>query len=396
MSDIETRLQYLYLRFIQDEASVDEIHEFWELMRLSDNADPIKESVFALYEDKIPEGIEEKNWAGSFRKILDQPKKEALKKYNWMVAASVVFILGAFGYLYIGNNTELAEGVSVKVEKPEFNDIAPPTSNRATITLPNGEKVFLDSLETNGVLTMMNQAELTKTGDGEIIYNATNTQVNGELIYNTLTNPRGSKVISIVLSDGSSVWLNSGSTLTYPVAFSGRERKVTVIGEAYFQVKSDPARKFIVTANDVSTEVFGTEFNVNAYHDEDAIRITLLHGSIKVAIADGQSAMVKPGEQASKVSAGKLNIHRDINVDNVIAWKNEMFSFQETNIKEIMKEVSRWYDVDIEYSGDFGGLNFGGNMSRQSHVSELLKRLEATKAVKFKVNGNKITVIQIQ
>lgn len=198
-----------------------------------------------------------------------------------------------------------------------------------------------------------------------------------------------------MLSDGSRLWLNSGSSVTFPVTFGNKERKVAITGEAYFEIAHDPLKKFIVTANDLTTEVLGTHFNVNAFEEEENIKVTLLQGSIKV-ISGNQSSIIKPGEQAVEMAGGRLKTNRNVNVEEVVAWKNEMFSFNDTNIKDIMKEVSRWYDVNIEYKGDFSNLNFGGNMSRQKNVSELLKRLEATKTVRFEVVGKTITIIQIK
>lgn len=396
MADNPTRLQYLYLRFIRDEASADEVREFWELMRSADKNDPVKESIFELYGDLVPEEIERKDWNNSFRKIMDQPKKVPGKLiYRWSAAASVILLLGAFSYFYFGSPKKApAEAIPPAIVKTDLQDIAPPASNRATITLADGQKIFLDSMA-NGVLARQNNVDLKKTGDGKITYGNAASGAGNEIIYNTLTNPRGSKVINIMLSDGSRLWLNSGSSVTFPVTFGNKERKVAITGEAYFEIAHDPLKKFIVTANDLTTEVLGTHFNVNAFEEEENIKVTLLQGSIKV-ISGNQSSIIKPGEQAVEMAGGRLKTNRNVNVEEVVAWKNEMFSFNDTNIKDIMKEVSRWYDVNIEYKGDFSNLNFGGNMSRQKNVSELLKRLEATKTVRFEVVGKTITIIQIK
>jgi ferric-dicitrate binding protein FerR (iron transport regulator) len=279
--------------------------------------------------------------------------------------------------------------------RTDIQDVAPPAANRATITLADGTKIFLDSTG-NGVLARQNNVALKKTGEGEIVYDKSAANSGTEMIFNTLANPKGSRAISMTLSDGSQLWLNAGSSVTFPVAFNGPERKISITGEAYFEVARDPSKKFIVIANSVATEVLGTHFNVNAYGDRDAVKVTLLEGRVKVIASDGSSSMIKPGGQVVETMDGKLITNLRVDVEEAIAWKNEMFNFNNTEFKDIMKEVSRWYDVDIEYKGDFGELGFGGNMSRQKNVSELLKRLEATQAVKFEVNGRKITVLEVK
>ena len=394
MADKQTRLQYLYVQFINDKATAEEVHEFWDLMMRADKNDPVKRSVFELYGDNIPQEIEKLDWNGSLNKILGRPERTPVKKmYKWLAAASVLVLTGIFGYFYPREKEmrqQPAQAVMVVNKTP---DVAAPASNRATISLANGQTIFLDSTA-NGLLATQNNVQLKKTADGEISYSNGNAAAD-KMIYNTLANPRGSRVINITLSDGTRLWLNSGSSVIFPVTFGSKERKVNVTGEAYFEVAHDPSKKFIVTANNLTTEVLGTHFNVHAFNDEAEIKVTLAEGSVKVS-SGTKSFVIKPGEQAVEKAEGGLSMKRDINVEEVIAWKNEMFTFNDTNIKAIMKEVARWYDVDIQYKGDFSDLNFGGNMSRQKNVSELLKRLEATKTVRFEMSGKTITVIQIK
>jgi ferric-dicitrate binding protein FerR (iron transport regulator) len=245
----------------------------------------------------------------------------------------------------------------------------------------------------NGTLATQGNIKVVKLDNGQIAYQTASGDASTPLsvTYNTLNNPRGSKVIDMQLSDGSHVWLNAGSSLTYPVAFVGNERKVQITGEAYFEVAHDASKPFVVSKGVTSVEVLGTHFNVNAYDDEDALRITLLEGSVKVA-SKGNLKVIKPGEQA--VVANGINVNKDVNVEQVMAWKNGMFKFNNTNMKQIMREIARWYDVDVEYQGDFSDLNFGGFVSRQANISELLKRFSATEQVHFKVEGRKIIVMK--
>lgn len=401
MPNYESRLQFLYQRFILDEASSEEIREFWELIEGADEANPIKKSVLALYDDSVPPEIELKNWDGVADRITREPEPLLLskglagKRANrwWAAAASVALLLGAFVYLYYGARNPPFETASFSPIQLDTQDVAPPAAVRATITLADSTKIFLDNMGT-GMLARQNNVELKKTGDGKIIYDKKAASSDTEIIFNTLTNPRGSRAVSMALSDGSQLWLNAGSSVTFPVAFNGPERKISITGEAYFEVAHDPSKKFIVMANQVATEVLGTHFNVNAHGDKDAAVITLLEGSVKVIASNGSSSMVKPGGQVVETLEGKLKTKAQVDVEEVIAWKNETFLFNNTNIKDIMKEVSRWYDVEIAYKDDFTELSFGGNMSRQKNLSELLQRLEATQAVKFEVSGRKITVVK--
>ena len=397
MPGYQTRLQYLYQLFISDKASAEEVREFWQLMELADENDPIHDSVAELYGQTTPEELTNKDWSTATNRIKKQTGRYGGKLINnwWWAAASVILLLGVYSVFQFTSETEVPATI-VSVRQPAAkNDVPAPESNRATITLANGKKIYLDS-SASGMLATQNNVALKKTADAAIVYDLNNLSATGEMIYNTLTNPRGSKVIDITLSDGSHLWLNSGSSVTFPVAFSKHERNISITGEAYLEVAHDASREFKVHANGVTTEVLGTHFNVKAYDDEDEVKVTLLEGSVKTLLDDGQSLMLKPGQQAAVqnpiATNAQLKINKHPDVEEVIAWKNARFSFNDTDIKQIMKQVSRWYDVDIQFDGEMKGLSFGGNMSRQKNVSELLKRLEATKAVKFAINGRKIIV----
>jgi ferric-dicitrate binding protein FerR (iron transport regulator) len=201
-----------------------------------------------------------------------------LLSFRWWAAASVILVLGAFGYFMFFNKTPKENGV-VKVLS---NDIKAPQSNRAMITLSNGQKVYLDSAG-NGALAMQGNVKLMKLAGGEIAYQQGTNQIIGEVQYNILSNPKGSKVINMLLADGSKVWLNAGSSLLYPVSFISDERKVSVTGEAYFEVAHNVSRPFIVNHGSMEVRVLGTHFNVNAFEDDDSnIKVTLLEGSVKI------------------------------------------------------------------------------------------------------------------
>jgi ferric-dicitrate binding protein FerR (iron transport regulator) len=210
--------------------------------------------------------------------------------------------------------------------------------------------------------------------------------------YNTLSNPRGSKVISLTLSDGTRVWLNAGSSLRYPASFasSAVNREVKITGEAYFEVAHDASKPFIVSKNDVSVTVLGTHFNVNAYDDESDIKITLLEGSVRVN-KGSNTGLLKPGQQAQVSSSVKVLNNTD--VEQVMAWKNGKFSFNGSDIKTVMRELARWYDVNVEYKDEIKE-TFFVKLDRNTNMSNVFRILQTTGAVHFKIEGKKVTVMQ--
>lgn len=298
--------------------------------------------------------------------------------FRMAVAASVLFITGLIYWLsFVTKQPDETTDVIAHVKK--VNDIEAPKFTKATITLADGNIVPVDSLT---ALTQ-NNVQLSKTADGKIIYSGNADEV----AYNTLNNPRGSKVIDMMLSDGTHVWLNTGSSITYPVAFTGRERKVTITGEAYFEVTYNAAMPFSVSKGEAIVTVLGTHFNVNAYDDETDIKITLLEGSVKVNTRNSEG-LLKPGQQAQVSSS--IKVIDDADIEQVTAWKNGSFYFNNTDIKTIMRQVSRWYNVEIVYEGETVETLFGGVVSRKENISQLLKLLEATGKVHFSIEGEKI------
>lgn len=303
------------------------------------------------------------------------------KHIRWVAAAVFLFAI-ATTYLLIENRKEKRSPVVAKI------DVIAPQTNRAMITRANGETVYLDSAA-NGKLASLGNVTLEKLADGQIAYSGNKSNNNGGKVeINTITNPRGSKVIDMTLTDGTHVWLNAGSSLTYTVPLINRD--VTVTGEAYFEVAHDAAKQFTVTKGDTKVTVLGTHFNVNAYDDESEIRVTLLEGSVRVNKGTMPQVIIKPGQQA-KVS-NQINIGQDVDLEQVMAWKNGRFELGGNTIEPIMRQIARWYDVEIEYRGPMPKDNFMGSTSKQENVSELLKILEQTKAVHFGIEGKKIIV----
>lgn len=311
------------------------------------------------------------------------------KRASVRVAATVLILLGAGSYFLFFNNTKnvpVNSGNTVTAQ----HDVAPPKNNKAILTLADGTKIELDS-SGKGTLAMQGNVNVVKKENDVIVYNGSTT----ETAYNTLYVPKGSKPLKLALADGSLVWLNVSSSITYPVAFTGKERKVEISGEAYFEITKNASMPFIVKKVNGNTEikVLGTHFNVNAYNDEEDIKVTLLEGSVKVGEANTQySKILSPGQQA-QVTSNKITVSNNVDMEEVMAWKDGRFYFDGASISSIMRQVEKWYDVDIQYDTDVK-YSFVAKISRDVNVSELLKIFELTDLVHFKIEGKKIIVMK--
>lgn len=402
MKPDQAHIQELWDLFVSDKASIQQVNLLFDYVK--DAADDDENILFfrrAL--DKIPPSLY-KTDDDVTHAILDsiitsdKDLKEALEKnhpvapvrhisrrtkWNW-IAASVLLLLGIGGYFLLANNENLPDAA---IHVPA--DVAAPTSNRATITLADGTRIFLDSVG-HGQLARQGAIKLIKLGNGKIAYQSLGDEKDQAMVYNTLSNPRGSKVIDMQLSDGSHVWLNAGSSITYPVAFTGNDRCVKLEGEGYFEIAKDAKRKFIVITGGVSTEVLGTHFNVNAFKDDEQnIKITLLEGSVKVNNSQMTSSL-EPGQQA--LVANEIKIETDVDMHLVMAWKNGYFQFDRASLQSVMKELARWYDVEVVYEGYNRPRTFAGEIERNLSLSQVLKILEKNK-VNFRIEGKELRVI---
>jgi transmembrane sensor len=309
------------------------------------------------------------------RKIL--PRKPT-RLWTYAVAAAVIVLIVTGIYFYQSkgykNNTP-----PVAVEQQDIL----PGADMATLTLDNGQQVVLDNVGAD--TTINNQIKLLRT-DGQLIYSA-NASAH-ELVYNTLNVPRRGQY-KLILPDGSKVWLNSESSIRYPVAFVGNERKVFVTGETYFEVAKDKTKPFRVVAVNITVEALGTQFNVNAYSNEPWFATTLIEGSVRITTGSKENVL-KPGQQA-QLDDNNFNVI-NTDVDDVTAWKNNLFKFSKTPIDEIMRQVERWYDADVEFK-DSVRLHLNATIERGVPVSQLLHILEQTGQVHFKIDGKKIMVM---
>lgn len=299
------------------------------------------------------------------------------------VAASLLLVLSFGTYLLLKNQHSGTTQTATII-----NDIKPGT-NSATLTLGNGKTILLNA-SANGQLAVQGGMAVTKTADGQLQYQQIGDD-NAEVMINTITTRRKEQY-KVILADGTSVWLNAASSIQYPTAFTGNTREVTITGEAYFEVAHNPAKPFRVNTNRQTVEVLGTHFNVNAYGDEPAVKTTLLEGSVRVS-AGNSFKVIAPGEQ-SILKADELSVN-ETNTEESVAWKNGYFRFNQEKIEPLMRKLSRWYDIDVEFLGPVPDEEFSGAISRFTNISQVLNALEYYKTVHFKVEGRRVTVSKV-
>lgn len=309
---------------------------------------------------------------------------------KWTAAAAAAILLVSAGYYFMRRPAVQHDAPPATVK---LNDV-PPGGDGAILTLADGRQIVLDSTA-NGKLAMDGNAAITKTGNGQLVYKrATSAELRAtsQIVYNTLTTPKGKKAV-LTLADGTRVWLNALSSIKFPTNFTGKDRTVEITGEAYFEVAKNASMAFFVrkSGSNYGVQVLGTSFNVNAYDDEDAIRTTLLDGSVRV-YNGAASGLLKPGQQAASIGKGGLDVVGDANIENVMAWKNGVFHFERSDIGTVMRQIARWYDVDVTYKGAITD-HFGGTISRDVNVSQVFNMLEMTGHVRFSIEGRKITVM---
>ena len=316
---------------------------------------------------------------------------------RWVAAASILLILSATAYFWFFNSKrDLRTAQETTLQQVEAG------RDGAILTLADGSKMVLDSLN-NGLVTNQNGAAVILQ-NGELLYQtpaAHGATAATDVVYNTMTTPRGRK-FQLTLPDGSKVWLNAESSIKYPTVLTGKERRVEVTGEVYFEVQRQSMaggvhgkKPFIVQIGDqTSVEVLGTKFNVNAYTDETAIKTTLLEGSVRV-VYGSVNAILKPGQQGA-VSSGMLQIPvTGVYTEEVMAWKNETFHFESADLKTILRQFARWYDVDVVYENDPGDRKYFIIIDRGSPFPVVLNALQNNE-IKYKMEGKKLYVRKVK
>jgi transmembrane sensor len=315
-------------------------------------------------------------------------------RWRYAAAAVVLILLSAAGYLALNRQppvTTAGSKTTPTTDKDTSRHDVLPGGNKAVLILAGGPTIILDSART-GFLTSLGHTKVVKVNKGELAYHpATDRDTLSEGL-NVLRTPRGGQY-SLVLPDGSRVWLNAASSIQFPTAFRGSERKVTVTGEVYFEVAKNASQPFVVDIDHrMQVQVLGTSFNVNAYTDEASVNTTLLEGAVRIAGA-GRTTLLEPDQQSRIYSDGRSELRKKVDTRAVVAWKNGNFQFDSDDIRSIMRQISRWYDVEVVYSGEVPGSTYSGEVSRNTNLVNVLKILSLS-GVRFTVNNDKVTVMQ--
>ena len=415
MNTINSRIIYLWQQFSARQATRAELDELMELLSSGSHDEESSQYLQQLLA-ATPAGEEDPaRWEPILQSILHpvrtlEPYAEASDPQavgaarpsrvrrlvrRVMTAAAVVFVLAGLFRLW---RTYRAEN---PVQTPAI--VVAPGGNRAVLTLAGGQKIILDSAAA-GILAEQGNAQVKKVGDGKLAYEAGGGATKGAGVtaplYNTLTTPRGGQY-QLTLPDGTKVWLNAASSLTFPTAFTGGSRTVEMTGEAYFEVAHDKKHPFTVKVSGQTIEDIGTQFNVNAYTDEPAQVTTLLEGAVKV---DGH--LLRPGEKASITGAAGPGTTGtgatttgavDIRVargdpEGAVAWKNGLFVFTDAGLQTVMRQLSRWYNVDVTYEGNIPPRQFTGMIGRSLTLDQVLKGL-AKERVHYQIEkGNRLII----
>ncbi|RXK85418.1 FecR family protein [Filimonas effusa] len=386
----ETRFHILLRQFLANEGKVQDWRELEALIKTGHHDNDLRLMFDELYEGPEPKAdIPDTRIRAILQQVCisrgEDPKDAGkvaprIPMLRWWAAAVLLLIAGAGVFILRQHKpVPLQPGAMAKIK---------PASDKATLTLSDGRTILLDTAG-NGKLTNDGGIQIINLSGGRLQYQAGNSNTSA-VAYNTLKVPRGGK-FSVLLPDGTNVWLNSASSLKYPASFSGKERSVELDGEAYFEVAPKSAA-FIVKTGNLDVQVLGTAFNIMAYKDEGKIAATLVEGKVLVKAAGAQK-LLKPKEQAS-LTNGTANLQVSTpDLEEVLAWKNGEFRFNHGSLSSILRQVARWYDVAIVYQSAVPEVYFDGVVSRKSDVGDLLEVLEATHAVHFKVEEKRIVVI---
>lgn len=341
-------------------------------------------------DEKWTTEIEQKIWAG-----IDAGKDKHSRSFiynRWIAVAAMLLIILTAGLVFFrSENLPADHTVNKVISKPNIV----PGSDKAILTLSNGRQIVLND-STTGQLASQAGTLIAKTGTGQLIYTVDSSGISGpekniEEVFNTLTIPRGGQY-QVTLPDGTQVWLNSASVLKFPAIFKGKRRVVELDGEAYFAVSKNKKMPFIVHTKDQDIEVLGTHFNVNSYADESATKTTLLEGSVKIVSQASQVTLI-PGQQAqTDRNSSSINV-MSVRVQDAIAWKNGYFVFNDERLESIMRRIARWYDVEYQLKDELKDLSLLGIIERSKDISSLLKILESTGSVHFKIEGRTIIVM---
>lgn len=378
--------QQLIDKYLNGQATADEVQLLMELFDNAQTDNDWDEQTLGVKQDLEDKMLQRLQLAVQ-QSSKNESKTFPLFRFRTMAAAAIGLLVISAGVYYSMRRT--AQDVAVANNKTEVGHDANPGKNQAVLTLDNGEKVVLGSARI-GTLAKKDNISIKKTKDGQLVYQAEDSKAstaNGAVAYNTISTPRGGQY-QVILPDGSRVWLNAASSLKFPTAFAGNQRSVELTGEAYFEVAKNPSKPFTVNVNALNVKVLGTHFNINAYADEDNIKTTLLEGLIQLTSGNSHN-LLKPDEQGI-VKGDNIRVV-EVDAERAVAWKNGFFDFNRASIRDIMKQLSRWYNIEVAYNGKISDDEFVGRIERNVKLSQVLHVLELSH-VHFKIEDKKITV----
>jgi transmembrane sensor len=384
----DERFQYLLEQYSKNQSSAEELEELFKMMGAGSDS---KLSAYFDREWQIADeqkDLPERELDHIYRAVIQTASptnNKPVKLFRVLVAAALLLIIAATASLLI----------KPLADSERFANDVLPGRDRAVLTLNDGTRIDLDQRKT-GKLAGQGTVSITKGANGLLTYHFSGpgeSRPDNTGLMNEISTPNGGQY-QLVLSDGTKVWLNATSSLRFPVAFAAGERKITLSGEAYFEVAHDAKRPFIITTAREQVKVLGTHFNMNSYRNEPASITTLVEGRVEVSSTDKNMAstahVLEPGQEATTSSQG-IVVHR-ADLEKAMAWKNGYFIFHNENLETIMRDIERWYDVTVVYEGDFSDKRFEGSVSRFKNVSEILRKFELTNSIHFKIEGRRITV----
>lgn len=393
----QSRLTYLFRIYFNKTATSAERDELMELLMNSENDSDVKLLLTETWENlKRQNGVfNDKQGDDMLAGILQRGREtvavipETRSSFRWgRLAAAVIFFICATG-IFFGLKPAQPKPEIAQVKKNPFTkkDVIVAGGNKAVLTLADGSNIVLDSTH-NGTLTKQGNTKVVQVNMATLAYHS-DTESSQQVVYNTLATPSGGQY-QLILPDGSKVWLNAASSIHFPTVFKGNERHVTVTGEAYFEVAKNAAMPFIISVKDMEVKVLGTHFDIMAYDDESTMNTTLLEGSVKVSQGN-LVRMLVPGQQSNIDKTGSIKV-TDAAVEEVMAWKNGWFQFNAHDIKTVMRQISRWYNVEVVYEGKIPAGHFTGLVSRNNDISQVLKIMQSA-GVRFKIEGRKLIVL---
>lgn len=323
------------------------------------------------------------------RQAINLQQRGRTKRMAFSIAAAVLLLIStSIAYFYFNTPSKNIPATPV-AQRDSLSLPVMPGGDKAVLVLADGSAIVLDSTA-NGAITAQGNVHVSKI-NGQVVYATATGSNTAPVLFNTLRTPRGGQY-QLVLADGSKVWMNAGSSLRFPTSFPGKEREVVLSGEAYFEIAKDPQRPFRVKVNNMQVQVLGTHFNVMAYDNEITAAVTLLEGSVVVQ-RNNEHVKMRPGQQVQSGAETGLKLLNNVDMEETVAWKNGFFQFNHTSLPVLMRQLERWYNIDVVYLGKIPDRKFGGKIPRKSNLNEVQQILELSK-VYTKTAGNKLIILE--